>query len=264
MHIAFQSSDGVDKYYSIMNPHRDSHKSRPQSQQESSQSRKSQETSGLFRPFDSNQVVNGYDRQSDKREQESASGTKRDSHTKLTDHHLLDKKFDSKDGESRNLTDRSANSHLLLNNQKKSEHGNSNITDLNLTSKGTNLPSSSSLSSPLNVPTYSMAYLQSTGRDKLVTSESMRLGPQESLSCVSKLDMEERRKSESRTDKPFCSDSECESGSEDNDQGRKLLISSGPPLKLDTSPKKIKLFSELGLTTFSHKKGIDSLHEIIL
>ena len=235
----------------MVTPLRESHhhKSHHSSQHEASHSRKSHDSGGLFRPFDSHQIVNGYDRQADKREHEH--GSKKDSQvTKITDHHHhhhthhhhSNKKIDNRDSEARVSTE-----------SIKSEHG---THDIPSETKMTSVHRSPVFSSPLNVPTYSMAHLQSTGREQLATSEGMRLATQESQSCVSKLDLDERRKSESRAgDKPFCSDSECESDSEDERQGRALLISSGPPLKLDTSPKKIKLLTELGLTTFSHKKG---------
>ena len=95
---------------------------------------------------------------------------------------------------------------------------------------------------PLNVPAYSA---------KSFLSSSNLL---ESQKCVSKLDLEERKLSESRSNGAYCSDSDCDMNSDDDDS-RNLLISSGPPLQLDTSRKKMKLLKELGLTTHRRKKG---------
>lgn len=248
-----------------MNPLREGQKPRPPPlvsprRPEESHPRKSHET-GLFRPFDSSHIVNGYDSQPDKREQDQISGTKTETAViKYNEQNIMDKKYNNnKDLDSQNRSTTSA-FHSLTNHIAKSE--NESSADLHSVAKETSSSyiRGSAYSAPLNVPAYNMSLLQSsisTKRDLPGSLEGQRQFSQESQNCVSKLDMEERRKSESKGDKSVCSDSECELGSEDeDDQERKLLISSGPPLKLDTSPKKIKLFSELGLTTFSQKKGI--------
>lgn len=97
---------------------------------------------------------------------------------------------------------------------------------------------------PLNVPAYN-------ARNHLSGSSLFA----ESQSCVSKLDLEEKKLSESRSNGSYCSDSDCDMNSDDNEEVKNLLISSGPPLQLDTCRKKMTLLKELGLTTHRHKKG---------
>ncbi len=79
---------------------------------------------------------------------------------------------------------------------------------------------------------------------------------------LSKLDLEEQRMREARINGSYHSDEEStsESGddptvSDERKKQRLLLISSGPPCKLDRSPKKLKYLNQFGLTTKQQRKG---------
>ncbi|XP_052233715.1 genetic suppressor element 1-like isoform X2 [Dreissena polymorpha] len=248
------SQDESEKRFSLLNTLHETQRSRQRSVDETSgRASKTQET-GLFRPFDS-QVVNGYDAHSDQRGREKerySSNSKSESTVRLSD-----QKYNQSLQQNSDLHSSSAfhsiNSHMV-----KSETNSISQLHSTIGKEAATMGEGSSYPAPLNVPTYSSSLLQSHfhGNTPIMAASMLRSTESESQNCVSKLDLDERRKSESYGEKPYCSDSECESnGSEGHD--RKTLISSGPPLKLDTSPKKIKLFSELGLTTYSQKKDAD-------
>lgn len=247
---------------SLVNPLREGVKSRPsplvspRSQTDSHSRSSKHRDSGLFRPFDSHQMINGYDNPLPSRMDRENRVCKSEGEDKkcATDQQLHDIKYEK---ESRNPTLKSNSSsnafHSLANHISKLE------TDAQILSHSVTRDNSHSIvqsgySAPLNVPSYNASILQS----HFHRSDPL-LGTQSQI-CVSKLDLEaeKRKKSESQTEN-YCSDSECDFSNEEDNQERQLLISSGPPLKLDTSPKKIKLLSELGLTTFSNKKGILTL-----
>lgn len=210
-----------------------------------SQSRSSRHDSGLFRPFDSQQVINGHDNHSIRRESMTSDLDNRKTNS---DRQTLDRKCEKAGKDlTRKSPPVSSAFHTFANHVSKME----SEAQILLHSSPRDSVAHGSQSAPLNVPLYSSSHLQSNiHRDNKLTHAD------ESRHFVSKLDLEQRRKSESWSEM-CCSDSECDYNNEDDEQGKKLLISSGPPLKLDTSPKKIKLLSELGLTTFSDKKDAD-------
>ncbi len=84
---------------------------------------------------------------------------------------------------------------------------------------------------------------------------------------LSKLDLEEKKVREARMNGMYKSD---ESSSESDDEVAKeekkmeklLVISSGPPCKLDKSPKKLKYMQQFGLTTKEQRKGSKLLFTI--
>lgn len=251
----------------MVNPLRESGKSRPpplisprsqtESHQRSSSSSKHND-SGLFRPFDSQQI-NGYDsHNSGRRERENSLAYKAevDESKYLIDHRQNSDRKHEKDSRDSGLKLSSSSSafHSFANHISKME-ADAQILSHSVSRDNLHSVSSSSFSAPLNVPSYNSSMLQSGHHrnDPVLNADISKSSLKESQMCISKLDLEERRKSESQGE-VYCSDSECDF-SDGEDQDKKLLIASGPPLKLDTSPKKIKLLTELGLTTFSNKKG---------
>ncbi|KAL4234326.1 hypothetical protein ACF0H5_005977 [Mactra antiquata] len=272
------STDDQEKRFSMVNPLRDMGKSRPpplisprsqtDNHQRSNSSSKNNE-SGLFRPFDSQQI-NGYEsHNSGRRERENSLSHKVDvdENRYPSDRQSLDKKYekDLRDS-SLKLSSSSSAFHSFANHISKMEADAQILSHSSVSRDNTihvNSVVSSSFSTPLNVPTFNSSILQSNlhrndRNDPILNASATDMSKsslKESQICVSKLDLEERRKSESQGEM-YCSDSECEF-SDPDEQNKKLLIASGPPLKLDTSPKKIKLLTELGLTTFSNKKDAD-------
>ena len=221
----------------------------------SSHSSKSNETS-LFRPFDSNQMMNGYDNHS-RRERENSAICKVDSEEKkhLHDRHM-DRKYEKDSRETILKTGSSVSAFQTFANHISKMESDAQILSRSANREAQYSIPHSAYSTPLNVPSYNTSLIQSGlhKSDPVGGMDFTKSSGYESQNCISKLDLDEKRKNESR-DKAFCSDSECDFSNEEDNQGKQLLISSGPPLKLDTSPKKIKLFSELGLTTYSNKKG---------
>ncbi|XP_053402473.1 genetic suppressor element 1-like isoform X2 [Mercenaria mercenaria] len=253
------------KRMSLVNPLREGGKPRPPPLvsprahgDPQSRSSKSNDT-GLFRPFDSNQMMNGYDNHN-RRDRENSTVCKVESEEKKHSHerHLLNPKYEKDTRETTHKTGSSVSAF-----QTFANHISKMESDAQILSRSVNRDASYSIphsaySTPLNVPSYNTSLIQSGlhRSDQVVGTDYSKSSGHESQNCVSKLDLDEKRKNESR-DKTCCSDSECDLSNEEDSQEKQLLISSGPPLKLDTSPKKIKLLSELGLTTFSNKKDAD-------
>lgn len=213
--------------------------------------------SGLFRPFDSHQMMNGYDSHSRRDRGDNSAVSKVDSEDKrsVQERHLMDRKYDKDSSETVLKTGSPASAFQAFANHISKMESDAKILSHSVSRDAFSIPHSV-YSTPLNVPSYNTSLIQSNLQrcDPISGTDYMKSSIKESQNCVSKLDLEEKRKTESRKN-VCCSDSECDYSNEEEDQGKQLLIASGPPLKLDTSPKKIKLLSELGLTTFSNKKG---------
>lgn len=84
----------------------------------------------------------------------------------------------------------------------------------------------------------------------------------------SKLDLEEKRIREARMNGEYNSDeseneADEECGPEERKRQRLLLVTNGPPLKLDTSPKKMKFLKDFGLTSKQKRRGKHS-HTLFL
>ena len=77
---------------------------------------------------------------------------------------------------------------------------------------------------------------------------------------LSKLDLEEKKMKEARMNGLYnsyesASESEDELMEEEGKKQKLLVISTGPPCKLDKSPKKLKYMQQFGLTTKEQRKG---------
>lgn len=74
---------------------------------------------------------------------------------------------------------------------------------------------------------------------------------------VSKLDLDEKSLMEKRAQSDYVSESDSESddSTEERRQVRLMMITTGIPLPLDESKKKLNYFSQLGLTSLRVKKG---------
>ncbi len=77
---------------------------------------------------------------------------------------------------------------------------------------------------------------------------------------LSKLDLEEKKMREARMNGMYNSDdsaseSDDETAKDERQKDKLLVIGSGPPCKLDKSPKKLKYLEQFGLTTKEQKKG---------
>jgi len=261
--------DDTDKRYSLVNPLSEGQRSRQRSEELMGRSSRPSEA-GLFRPFDSQQGINGFepaasDRDRKERYASTDNVVKSESPTKY-ESGALKRKYK----ESGDILSSPAGAFHTLNHRVESEGMSGGHSSKDNLSGAHGSQTNSVFSAPLNVPMYSTSLLASSmSCEPIMSTNVLRSSAQaahsltahspsrfdaQSGACVSKLDLEARRKSEPGTQRS-CSDSECDSYSEPDGEERRLLISSGPPLKLDTSPKKIKLFSELGLTTYSQKKG---------
>ena len=267
-----QKTSEPDKRYSLVAPLSSSERSGPPPliSPKSGELKPNKSEGSLFRPFDSKYLSNGYDSQYHERD-------------KLIHHRAEDeeKKYDSERGLNLGHWSHDQKSNTLPGGEKSlylSKFGSSTsafhsldsrVSSANMSKHNTesgNVQSSHSICSPLhhlsqkeshplttlhnsqtplNVPAYSAK--------SLVSSSSFL---PESQTCVSKLDLEEKKLNESRSNGSYCSDSDCDMNSDDNEEVKNLLISSGPPLQLDTNRKKMKLLKELGLTTHRHKKGM--------
>ena len=293
--FSFQGySDDVDKRYSLVNPMREGDRLRPpplispQGREEPSPRHGKSGESVLFRPFDSKSLTNGYDSStSEKRDKDSVfhfMDSKKYSHDKQSLSH--DRKTSERDPRetdpykfgSMSSAFCSLDNHVskvetspssvLRNNQyhpsssKEPPHGvqhNSHHTPLNVPSYNTsNVSNMKSITSYQNNGSFNNSSISSHTSNiaSHMSSSTSANRTRESQPCVSKLDLKEKRKSESQMSDRCCSDSDCEQFSEEESKGRKLLIASGPPLKLDKSPKKIELLNQLGLTTQQQKKGM--------
>ena len=268
-----QKSDS-DKRYSLVTPMSSSDRSGPPPliSPKSGELKPNKSEGNLFRPFDSKFLSNGYDGQfhehnklihhrGDEDQKKHGDEPNRGlnlghwSHDKKSgvppggDKSLYLSKFGSSASAFHSLDRRvpgvDMSNHATDSNNVQSSH--SICSPLHHSGLKESLPLSTlhnSHQTPLNVPAYSA---------KTLLSNSNLL---ESQKCVSKLDLEERKLSESRSNGSYCSDSDCDMRSDDNeDHASNILISSGPPLQLDTSRKKMKLLKELGLTTHRHRKG---------
>ncbi|XP_076374004.1 uncharacterized protein LOC143258629 isoform X3 [Tachypleus tridentatus] len=78
-----------------------------------------------------------------------------------------------------------------------------------------------------------------------------------SSTVVSKLDLQEKRLNKVRLDGTCQSDASDSDVEERNELGYLFLIKSGPPLKLDLNPKKLKFLEVFGLTTHQKKREKD-------
>ena len=223
----------------------------------------------LFRPFDSKFLTNGYDNQHHEKEKlihhrgdldtkklESERGfnvghlpyDQKSIFPPSGEKSLHSSKFGSSTSAFHSLDSKSVKDLSKHNTDSKNVQSTHSIcSPLHHSSQKESVPFTTlhnSNQTPLIVPAYNAKNFMS----------SKHLFP-ESQSCVSKLDLEERKLSESRSNGSYCSDSDCDMDCEDNEDVKNLLISSGPPLQLDTSRKKMTLLKELGLTTHRHKKG---------
>ncbi|CAH1780403.1 unnamed protein product [Owenia fusiformis] len=97
--------------------------------------------------------------------------------------------------------------------------------------------------------------------DKMLSAEAP------SQPGVSKLDLQEKEIREARLNGTYVSDDEnCSDTDSIISEGEKkrqklLLVASGPPMKLEKSPQKLKLFNSIGLATQAKKRDIEFQHK---
>ncbi|KAL3858991.1 hypothetical protein ACJMK2_009235 [Sinanodonta woodiana] len=258
----------ADRRYSLVNPIKESDKSHGQvspklNDNQRNSIRKSPECGGLFRPFDSKHVANCYNGilpnepeiypgkgdNSKSSFRIGSSPMKQKDNTQDIEKDISQEIF-SKKGSS------SLSNHIV-----KLESTLKQLPD-NLNELNKDLTSSSSNHKELS-PVEALHKLNSS---KLTDSSSIcdfstKNEPFYESQCVnheySKLDFEEQKIQEARANGIYCSDSECEEEviqEEERSRQRLLLITTGPPMQLDTSTKKMNFFKEIGLTSQQRRK----------
>ena len=277
-HLSFQSSSRddpktseLDKRYSLVTPMTSSDRNGPPPLISPKPGEVKPKSEGsLFRPFDSKILTNGYDNQHHERDKLIHHRPELDTKKLELDRSynvghvsydpksifppsgeksLHSSKFGSSSSAFHSLDSKSVKNSSKVNTDSKNVQSTHSIcSPLHHSSQKESLPFPTlhnSNQTPLNVPAYNAKNILS----------SSNVFPESQQSCVSKLDLEERKMSESRSNGSYCSDSDCDIDSEDNEDVKNLLIASGPPLQLDTSRRKMSLLKELGLTTHRRKKG---------
>ncbi|KAK3580302.1 hypothetical protein CHS0354_003535 [Potamilus streckersoni] len=255
----------ADRRYSLVNPIKESDRSHGQvspklNEDQKNIIRKSPESGGLFRPFDSKHVANSYNGilpnepeiYPGKGDNSKSSFRIGSSPMKQKDNTQDIEKDISQDIFSKKES--SLSNHIVrLESTLKPENLAEHNKDLFISSSNNKelppLETLNNLNSSKLTDSSSICNF-STNKESLYESQC---GNRE----YSKLDFEEQKIQEARANGIYCSDSECEEEvmrEEERSLQRLLLITTGPPMQLDTSAKKMKLFKAIGLTSHQRRK----------